>query len=71
MMDADSNPPKILCAMIPVVTVKSGLNTMVAHTEAPRANAIGTPMIKKTAMDPNSINAVDIMPPPPLLYVFL
>ena len=68
MIEVDSNPPKIRCAMIPVVTVKSGLNTIVAHTEAPSAIAIGTPIIRKSAIVPNNNNAVPIMLPPPFSH---
>jgi len=69
MIDVDSNPPKILCPIIPVVTRKSGLNTIVVQTAAPKANAIGTPMIRNNAIEPNNSNPVPIMLPP--LHFFL
>lgn len=68
MMDVDSRPPKIRWAMMPTVTVKSGLNTMVLQTAAPRAKAMGTPIRINRAMDPNRSRAV-VMRRSPLLYL--
>ena len=46
------------CGMMPTDTMKSGENTMEAITAPPSANEMGTPSIRRSAIEPNRISAV-------------